>query len=346
MRIAWLTLALLTLGCFGSHDGDRPDSGLVAPPIDGGGAVCLPLAASVNALRCSAPATEGGFAAIEIDTSPARCCASGAVASSVSSSGTMHRVDLAWTACDCCEGCRCVGPLQTVRASVGPLAAGTHTVESGGQRCTFEVVPAGECRAQDPAELRMPLHLLEGQAFSATFTSRDNLSCGCTPRVVAESDSLVFETCDCCDECDCIDSGYQSSAVLDPLPVGSHPLGIPHGERTIVVHALEECRPTDALGVEIVGPAEDAIVTGPRLWWAHVTSEEWLCCAPPAPAIRQNGVGPIFELDLMTCVLDDCACVPTTPTPIEAWYSLGELAPGDYEVHISSERVAFRVPAP
>lgn len=348
MRIHWLTLTLFCFsGCFGSHGpGEDDDAGIDPPPFDGGGAVCLELEGSALSMVCPPTGIEGSFATVTIDSAPSQCCSSGAVSSRVFGGGGDWNVSMSWTACECCAGCRCVGPIQTFAVEVGPLVAGANVVDAGGTRCVIEGQPALECRGVGGTDFRAPRHLIEGQELSATLTSFDGLSCGCTPSVNVEGEySFSMELCGCCDECDCIDGGYQSSVVLDPPSLGGHMVVIPHGVTDVVVHERATCSETPATSVSVVGPSSELIVTGPRLWWAQVRSEAWVCCAQPAPAVERIGAGGrAIELRALSCVQEDCLCDPPAPVPAEAWFSLGELSAGDYTLTVGALTTTFTVP--
>lgn len=329
MRSRWLTLALaLGLGgCFDTH----------GVAVDGGpdtGVVCELRPASVMELECPLLATAAEPVVVVVTSSPNACCASGDVLPSVRTSGQLHEVTLEWDACDCCDTCRCIGPIASTEIDLGLLAPGRHTVEAGGQSCFIDVIAPPtpvECHPPaGPTDFRAPAHLFEDQAYPTTLTSDSSGSCSCSPRVVgADTLSYSLALCGCCDECECIDPGYQASDVRDPLPRGTHLVTTPHGASQVTVHARSECRLVDATAISIVPPRRDLLIGGPALTWARVDGEEWLCCATPQTVVEQvDTTGSGIALQLYSCVTDDCDCVPATPTPTSAWLALGELAPG------------------
>ncbi|HEY8428936.1 MAG TPA: hypothetical protein VIL20_11205 [Sandaracinaceae bacterium] len=347
MRISWLTLALVAslalAGCFDAH-GVGPDAGTV---VDGGSVMCELRPALVQALACPSVVGADQEATVTVTTTPRACCSSGTVRSSVSSSGARHTITLEWDACECCDDCRCVAPMQDVTVALGVLPVGEHEVEAHGHRCRFEVVPpiGDQCRPASAAEVRAPAHLLAGQEYAVTLTSEGGRGCGCTPRVAGLDElDVSLELCECCEACECIDPGYQASAVRGPLPVGTHSVALPHGTAAVTVHAPTACRPIAATSVTIVPPRRDLILGGPALTWARVEGEELLCCAEPVPVVEQlDTTGPEIVLRLSSCVEYDCACVPTVPRTASAWFSLGELAPGSYTLRVGDVRTTFEV---
>ncbi|MCZ7687250.1 MAG: hypothetical protein M5U28_54355 [Sandaracinaceae bacterium] len=134
-------------GCFDAH-GTGPDAGpLVDAPV-----MCELRAASVLELRCPSVVVAGTDASVTVSTSPSACCSSGTVRSSVRRAGLAHTVSLEWDACDCCESCRCVGPIEEVTISLGELEAGSHRVDVHGSTCVIEALP----RPASSAGLRPP----------------------------------------------------------------------------------------------------------------------------------------------------------------------------------------------
>lgn len=345
MRSSWLSLALAATitGCFDAH-GTGPDAGpLVDAPV-----MCELRAASVLELSCPSVVVAGTAATITVTTAPVACCSSGTVRSRVRRAGTTHTVSLEWDACDCCEGCRCIGPIEEVTVGLGELEAGSHRVEVHGSTCVIEALPPTGVECGPPfasTEFLAPRHLYEGQEYPVTLTSEPASSCSCTPRVTgAETLSYALELCDCCDACECIDPGYQASHVRAPLPIGTHLVGFPHGSGEVTVHAYAECRPIDVTNVVVVPPRRDLVTSGPALTWVAVEGEEWLCCAEPAPVVDQlDTTEPGIALRLSSCVNEDCDCVPTSPTTARAWYSLGELPAGTYSLRAGEVATTFTV---
>lgn len=347
MRARWLTLALVFCsGCFGAHGSDEdagpPGTDAGPPPV-----MCELYGASVHEIVCPSTVQAGERASITITTSPAACCSSGTIRPSYGSEGFSHRFELEWDACDCCDACRCVGPIDDVVVQTGALEAGRHTIEAHGVTCEVEALAFAECGPPLPStDFRAPEHLLEGQAYPVTLTNEPGVSCACSPRVVG-ADELEYsmELCDCCDVCDCIDSGYQASHVRDPLDVGQHVVVIPHGVSQVSVHARSECYEIDVTGLELEAPRRDLSTSGPALTWARVTGEEPTCCTPPTPVVeRLDTTGPGIALRLMSCVTVDCGCLPDLPTSASAWFSLGELAPGTHVVRVGDLEQTITLP--
>lgn len=330
-----LTLALVSAmssACWAAHERDAgvdPVDGESPRPDVGPG--CRALDGVVESITCElAPSGEG---LVHVRTMPTLCCGSGTP--TVTARGTT--LEVSWIACDCCEGCRCIGPIQDVTVSLGVLGPGTHVVTAGGATCTLEGVTPPMCRPGDAEEVRHAQVLYPDQPVAATVVSDRGTGCDCDPRVVGPDDWRL-ELCGCCDECDCIDGGYEASFVGPPLALGEHSIVIPHGVATISVHAREDCRPLEARGLRIVVPSPSRVIGGPRLVWAVVSGAEALCCATPAPAVDSTGIGPMGEivLSLASCVTADCFCEPPGEIPFEAWHSLGELSPGTHTVVVTS----------
>lgn len=348
MRARWLSLALVSAllgGCFATHGTGRDAGATVDAEV-----MCELFDASVTSLVCPRVVGAGSIATVFVTSTPRACCSSGTVRTSVASTGTSHTVTLAWDACDCCEECDCRAPLEEVSVALGLLPVGLHRVDAHGQSCSFEVVaplPPGE-RCDPPfagTDFRAPAHLFEGQPYPVTLTSEPASGCSCSPRVAGDATSFALELCDCCDECECVDSGYQASAVRDPLPLGAHAIVFPHGAGSVTVHDRAACRSIEATAVTIVPPRRDLILGGPALTWARVEGEDWVCCATPQAVVEQadtTGPGGI-ALMLSSCVYEDCDCVPGAPTATSAWFSLGELAPGAYSVRVGDIATTFTV---
>jgi hypothetical protein len=351
VRAKRLTVALFSLlhaGCYDAHAGAEDDAGLPPPRFDAGGAECREtLEASVFELRCPEAALAGEYVEVSLDTAPPWCCGGGAVQAEFRQTHESgFEGVLRWTACDCCDACRCVGPVETVSGLIGPLAPGPNVVEVHGTSCLIEAAPTAGCSPPATAtSFRAAHHLLQGQPLSATLTSPEGAGCGCDPRATVSGSSFALELCDCCDDCECVDPGYQSSVVVgDPWPLGEHLLTVPHGVHDLTVHPRSACHPVTAGDVEAFPPDTSLIVTGPRLTWARVIVEECLCCATPAPAFEQTVLADgTIQLTALSCAPDPCDCDPCSPQRAEAWHSLGELAPGTYALTAGAAATTFVV---
>jgi hypothetical protein len=214
--------------------------------------------------------------------------------------------------------------------------------DGGGQ----DAGPPPLCHAVAGATSTVSRVLLADQPLTVTLRANESSSCACRPRVAAgASFSFVLEACDCCETCDCIDPGYEASVVRAAPPPGDYELELPGGARPLAVREGSQCRVTgEPTGLRVVGPSPELRTGEPRIWWAAVSGEEWLCCVPPLPAVSQ-GIGPMGEIALTvsSCVTEDCACVPPGPTPFEAWHALGEIGPGVYTVVAGRHRATITV---
>ncbi len=342
MRRTWLILALTSAvlpACFGSHGTNREDD--AGPRVDTG--TCLTLPAIVQTIRCNVEPS--GEAVAMITTSPSQCCGSGSVTPTLSASGSSFDVALAWNACDCCEGCRCIGPTEEVRVSLGALEPGTYTVRSEGSSCNLLVPRPEACHASEIDEFRAPTVLFEDQPLAMTLIEREASSCHCQPRAVLEgSFDVRLQRCDCCDACSCIDPGYEASLVTTAPSLGAHTFMTPLGARVIHVTTRDPCRALEPTGLRIVSPDPELRSSGPAIHWAVVSGVEQLCCVPPAPAIDQ-GVGPAgqISLDLRTCVQEDCDCIGEQ-VEFEAWHPLVALESSIHVIRAGRFETTIMIP--
>lgn len=352
MTRRWLVLAHLGLlaaalpGCFGSHGPPGPSTDAGPPPTDA--AACRALPASVMDLRCEMRG-EVGYAVIT--TSPTLCCGSGTPRADVTSSatgiGTSHSVELAWTACDCCEACRCIGPVEALEVPLGVLSPGTHTVHAGGLSCTMAHFPS-ECSTRGVETARFPRFLLAEHPFAATAIATSLGGCGCSPGLAATPASIDLSTvslCGCCDACDCIDGGYEVNVELGPLAPGPHEIVVPHGVATTMVVERERTHPLPPpTSLRIEPPPPSFVRTGPPIWWAVIGGDEVVCCTEPAPVV-DRGLGPAGEIALSVASANevDCACIGA-PAPYEAWFPLVDLPPGEHVVRAGALTATIAVP--
>ena len=355
MTRPWLVLAHLTAlaaalpGCFDSH-GMPPGSTDTGPSVPDAG-MCRALSGSAMELRCE---LRGDVGHAILSTVPSRCCSSGTphteVTSLGTSTGTSHSIEISWTACDCCDACRCVGPIEEVDVSLGTLGPGFHTVIAGGLSCTIEhFPPVSTCRPATGVEARFSRYLFDDQPFAATVSARSLGGCGCAPALasaVPTSVDLASVTlCDCCDVCDCIDGGYEVSVDLGPLPLGDHSVIIPHGAAMATVVERSSTHPIEPpASLRIVPPDPSVVSAGPPIWWVALTGTEVVCCVRPAPVV-DRGVGPAGEIALSIASANnlDCECVGA-PVAFEAWFPLLELGSGEHVVWAGALEVTFVVP--
>jgi hypothetical protein len=344
--LAHLALAAALPGCFDSH-GIVP-GGDAGPATDAG--MCRALPGSVMELRCE---MRGDVGHAILSTAPSLCCSSGTPSTEIetfgTSTGTAHEIGVSWSACDCCEACRCLGPIQEVDVSLGVLSPGNHFVSAGGLSCTIaHFPPMPTCHPGTADEARFPRHIYPHQSFAATTVAASG-GCGCSPRLDPPGpdpiDLASVSLCDCCDVCDCIDFGYELNVVVGPLGLGAHPVVTPHGSAEVLVVAPDATYPVDPpTSLRIVSPDESRTATGPRIDWAVVGGDEVVCCTPPAPVI-DSGVGPAGEiaLSVMSANLVDCDCVGR-PTPYEAWFPLVSLPSGEHVVRAGALTATVVVP--
>jgi hypothetical protein len=291
---------------------------------------------------------------LEVEHGVGGCCSAREPRVEVTSAGPYeHHVETSWEVCSCCAECECLGPHETRSITIGPLAGGRHVIEGGGTSCVVQVgtihpppPPPPLCDPFAATEVRGATVLYPDQPLGVTVRSLDARGrCGCRPALRDQGPGLVgLELCDCCEDCDCIDFGYEAGWMSDPRPVGAHHLAFGGVAHDVLVVRPESCAPRVAGGLDIVGPEADLAQGGRPLWWAYVRGTEMLCCAEPAPAIRhERGPDGSFDLELASCVMADCACVGS-PVPYGAWHLLGELTRGSYVVRIDGLEQRFEVP--
>ena len=253
-------------------------------------------------------------------------------------------VALEWDACDCCEGCRCIGPTEEVEVALGPLPPGRYTVQSEGSSCVLDVWEPRACSVVNVDEVRMPTVLFDDQPFAMTLLERDASSCSCQPHASFDGSQARMDICDCCDVCDCIDRGYETSVASDPLPLGSRTISTSLGPRSLTVVTREQCGPLVPTGLRIVSPDPTLRSSGPAIHWAVVAGTERLCCAPPAPAVDQ-GVGPAGQISLAlhSCVQADCNCLGEE-VAFEAWHPLVALPAGTHVIRAGTFEQTITIP--
>lgn len=357
MDLSWRHLAQLFVlatalpGCFDSHG--MPGRADAAPHTDaptipvrdaGSGPTCDVWPATGLELGCELRGTEG----VAIVTSaPAACCSSGEPRTAVVRSGTTHFLSLDWLACDCCADCFCIGPTTTVEIPLGTLEEGIHTVTIGSEVCTIPVGPPPECVPASVDDVRMPRGLYDDQALTTTLLAPGTGGCGCDPTatVPTPSDpSASLSLCSCCWSCDCFDLGYETTSVGGVFPIGEHVVTTPLGPRELFVTTRAGASSREPIGLRVVAPSEERLVSGPRTHWAVVTTIEHPCCVEPVLLVEEVR-GPPSEHVLLTSAanLDDCACIGE-PTEVEGWYPIVDLASGTHRFRAGAQVVEVVVP--
>lgn len=312
----WLAATTL-LGCFSSSS--NPDDASVSRD----GSMCS-VGGTVVALTCpSSPSGPEDLARASFQVRGA-CCTTSTDSTVVRAS---DRLILSRTTsyCDCPSG----GPTPScgtdVQVELPRLEPGVYTVQLEGYECTFEV--ADECRSTSIDELRAPRAVFEGDDFAFSALAHDPGTCSCAPTLATDGTTFSPRLCGCCDECDCVDRGYELGHVG---PATSGPYTVDGITRELGVHSLDSCSPATPTDLRLIPPEADYRSTGPRIFWAVVSASPQVCCSEPFGAIRALEVGAIATtLELRTCHQDPCPCIGPE-TPFEAWYPLGELGPGTH----------------
>lgn len=292
-----------------------------------------------EALDCpTSPQAVGAFAQVEVAHRVGVCCETG-----TSDHGVDHprpdewTITTTWTACECNELLDCLGPGETSVARIGPLVEGDNLVRAGERECVIRAEPAVACDPV-PTEYIAPRVLFDDQQFSTSVIHTASADCGCAPRL---SDDLDLELCGCGDACDAAFTTYGGSFIRDDrYEPGEHVVPIGDASHMLSVRELDPpltpgagCRPLEPTDLEFAFPADQHV--GPRLIWAGVTGEQSLCCSPELLlAIRRVPIDRrAIELELYTCVFEDCLCGIAPPPTVEtAWYDLGDLPSGEYTV--------------
>ena len=349
----WLILALVlcTTACFrdhglggdGSADAGAADVGSFDGAIDSAsdGGACFDRAGEIDALVCPSSAPPGSTVRIGFTNVHPGCCSDGESRVRVGRRGNTWTLNGEWTVCDCCDACRCLGPIREGSIEIGPLEPGVHRVVGDGSECTIVVEEDGAmCRPLVPSSIRAQRVLFDGQQLGFSMVQEDT-SCGCQPRLSrAPEDAFVAELCNCCDDCFCIDAPYAVSYLGDPVdapPTTVNGVALPTEHR-----AIDSCFRVEPTGLRVEAPESPVTRDGPAIWWAVVSGVQDVCCVEPFGGVNELIVGAIGRhLELRSCVDFDCDCVGR-PQPFEAWYPLGEYAPGGGDlVRAGSFEVSF-----
>jgi hypothetical protein len=203
------------------------------------------------------------------------------------------------------------------------------------------------CRTATISTLRMPRVLYDDQPLVVTVRAPSDGGCGCEPSLGAldPGDARIAPVlCDCCDMCDCIDPGYEVSAVGPRWPVGAHTLAAGAEPRPLLVTTRDRTRPLEPTGLRVEVPSDAVRSAGPTVHWAVISTSITVCCAEPVAAVDE-GIGPAGELVLTlgNAVQEDCACVGD-PHPLEVWWPLVDLPSGERVVRAGSFETTVRVP--
>ncbi len=213
------------------------------------------------------------------------------------------------------------------------------------------------CDPAAPDRVIAPAVLFSDQALGLTVDSHGSQGCGRNARLDPNANELswMFSACGGCVDCDCVDSGYESSLEQPAPMVGDHVLRVNDQTRPLRVIAPDACVggdqfPMRDVHVEVVGPDRSLRIapSTPQLYWAHVTATENRCCGTPALAARVNAIRPVnadLAVVLYECTPDPCDCVGA-PRVVEAWVDLGALSSGRHGVVVSGAAavVTFDVP--
>ncbi|MEM9072276.1 MAG: hypothetical protein AAGE52_27460 [Myxococcota bacterium] len=340
MRPLWPILAsTLLFACFRHHERSEPGSDGGVP--DAG--ECVVNEGAISGLECPARARPGEVVTIFFTNDNLGCCESGDARVSVRAERAGWELTSEWTACGCSAD-RCIRPSERDSVDLGPLEPGTYTVRADAGSCTF-IVEEPTCASVRPTELRAPAVLFEGQPFAFSVVDRRRIGCGCLPQMTAmdgryEGVTTLTSTGPC-EDCFCdYGFGYFGDAPTerprfngDDLPTAMH-------------FGVDSCAPVEATLLEIVPPEEDVLRVGPELWWARLEGFHATCCVEPLGGVIDRSLTPReFDLELRACVDVDCGCVPDGSVgAFEAWFPLGELAPGVHRIRAGSLETDLIVP--
>jgi hypothetical protein len=149
----------------------------------------------------------------------------------------------------------------------------------------------GHCATFDPDTLIVPTVLMPMQSFGITARVHHMaFACGATPMLSGDGLRYSLAACGGCEACDCVDPGYEASALTGPLMPGTYTAQVGTASRSFTVAAENACNPVTSwpegtLHVDVVGPESGLRVASmPRLWWAHLTGTESRCCGEPLVA--------------------------------------------------------------
>ncbi|MBX7194719.1 MAG: hypothetical protein K1X94_21870 [Sandaracinaceae bacterium] len=181
------------------------------------------------------------------------------------------------------------------------------------------------CHTLTPTEVRTPRVLLDDQRLAVT-TFAAGAGCGCSPRVQLTGSArttVVLEACDCCEECECVDPGYEASTRDGgPLSVGTHVIDTALGPRALLVTTREQSVEVPAEGLSLAPVSDAVLVGGLELRWLSVQTTVSVCCVEPLVALdaAYDSEG-VLVLTPRQVLQEDCACLGE-PTNVTAWWPL------------------------
>ncbi len=242
---------------------------------------------------------------------------------------------------------------QTVTAGTSadstPVATDAPTVALD-QFAVDDAAPQ-RCVEMATAEMIAPSLLFEGQAFGVTLRSNVPGPCGCRAELsvasVGPSRQLTMQRCSCCEDCDCLATGFEASALFGQSAVGQVELDPSRPIGSVQVHTRLNamgCRPAVVNTIEIIRPTESAQHSALRLYWARLTGTHRNCCMAKVGFVDRR-VGDDFELEPKSCDTAGCEeCMARVDEPFTSDFLLGSLAPGTYRVAVSNHVSEFTVP--
>jgi len=357
MRV-WLSLALVPFvaGCADDHSRG-------ATTHDAGGltdaAMCIGPAmvvdGSIEGLTCPTSVTLGGRAVVTVVSRSNECCPDSA-ARAENVTRTMGGAEVAITApydlCDCCVTCRCIGSALTRDVVVAEVAGSPIHVTAGSHECTIAIDGPAICRdvpltgghipTAVAALAPIPIHLVSNGGFSG---------CGCEPRAVVDPTGQVsLSACNCCDDCPCIDIGYETTAVQGPIEGAPQNVPItisssPLLSTTIVDPSRCTTSSATVTGLTPLAPNDGLRQGQPVGAWVQLNAFDRRCCGEPLELVTTSRAPDgAIELTLAECRPDPCDCSPTNRRDASTPVYLGALASGAYTVRVGTVSTTLTVP--
>lgn len=205
------------------------------------------------------------------------------------------------------------------------------------------------CRPAPVNEARWTETLLPGQAATATLRATEVSTCSCRPeRVVGPGLALGLELCDCCDECDCIDPGYEGTARFEGLEEGDHTLALAglFAPVPVTVAPQDRCFAGATVDVIRVDGPEPRFTAGPRAHWVRLEGTVATCCPGDRPKVAVRpapGIPEVIALEVLHCDLCDLLCADPEPTRYVTGYPLLDLPVGEHRIVAGGEEATFEV---